>query len=736
MLHAGFAAVSDVLLRIQVPALAVNRDEWMLWYWLYPWYANRSTPYFTGWRDTELVALTFLLGTFGIAYALWPSAVRGQDRDDYRPEQGSAGHAGLRNAPKVVALLAVLASIHVLVTGYVALPTFLYFRRLVPPVLYDVARLMAGPAVFGCIALPILKGSRTAAKAAFALMTTIIVLLLVDWRNGTIVHAIVGIVALCCLLHLWGLLYPRYALSSFVIPRDFSRLPPLHERAPAAQIPTSSIIPNQRPRLRAGSGPIPGQRLLAVLLAVFSVAYALHASLTLQTISLFWGTDWAFMGPELTRWGLGTVVLGGACWAVAKAKPWGAMFALVANALAIALLVLSRPEFFPRSVFAETVLGLFAIMCAVQALALMYRRSSGSADGALRIQPVAPLSFAAASGVDDADPVITTRPADQDWHSWLRASLAGSAAPRPQVNSGFRWLVWFTTIVGFPLAMGLLKGSIDETRLGLAFAAVAVAFLVLAPLNIYLHRVEARTRAPSADELLRSDARRPILYLRPFDFDGQMERVYMTRSSEEILTAELYVIGPVIAVGRPSEQLPPIGAARFYVPDGAWRQKIADAVSVAEFVVWTTGTSEGLRWELAHILSALPPEKLIVWAHPQLMRGTPKRREEEWCRFLNSLGKLFPKPFPQRLDGSHFFLFGPGHVPRSVVSEFKTKAWRRSTDNERAVLNLLIALGRLDHGAFNKRRWLKIGGAGAIVLIIVASILISAGLFYLLLTVR
>ena len=62
-----------------------------------------------------------------------------------------------------------------------------------------------------------------------------------------------------------------------------------------------------------------------------------------------------------------------------------------------------------------------------------------------------------------------------------------------------------------------------------------------------------------------------------------------------------------------------MGAARFYVDHSLWQEKVADVATVAQAVVWASGTTVGLQWEITHLVRSLPPEKLILWAHPWLL---------------------------------------------------------------------------------------------------------------------
>ena len=107
-----------------------------------------------------------------------------------------------------------------------------------------------------------------------------------------------------------------------------------------------------------------------------------------------------------------------------------------------------------------------------------------------------------------------------------------------------------------------------------------------------------------------------------------------------------------------------------------WQQKVADAAAAARYVVLTTGITEGLRWEIGHLVRNLPPEKLILWAHPQLLNLSRAEREREWTIFRELLGTLFRKPLPEKLGRTHFFRFDASGEPIRIEPEVKGW-WRR-----------------------------------------------------------
>ena len=130
---------------------------------------------------------------------------------------------------------------------------------------------------------------------------------------------------------------------------------------------------------------------------------------------------------------------------------------------------------------------------------------------------------------------------------------------------------------------------------------------------------------------------------------------------------------PVLAIGRPGESTPPFGAVRFYVHEDIWQKTVEAVVPLCQLVVWTTGHTEGLRWEIKHLLESVPPENLLMWLHVNIGKWTPAARDSEWEKFRNAYQTVFPKPLPTSAAGVRFIAFendwtpiavpGPGYRP-------------------------------------------------------------------------
>lgn len=172
--------------------------------------------------------------------------------------------------------------------------------------------------------------------------------------------------------------------------------------------------------------------------------------------------------------------------------------------------------------------------------------------------------------------------------------------------------------------------------LGLWTVALGLAWLM-----VKLAQLGRRLQVPLASDVLARDARPPVLYLRSFRDDDATHQVFERwllrinyRSEEEELAATFSDVGPLVAVGRPKEHLPHLGAARFYFRDDEWKERVAELMAKASVVVLRVGGSRGLIWELERALSTLPPQKLV------LLLGNNAR----WDTLLAAAGPRLAEP--------------------------------------------------------------------------------------------
>jgi hypothetical protein len=200
------------------------------------------------------------------------------------------------------------------------------------------------------------------------------------------------------------------------------------------------------------------------------------------------------------------------------------------------------------------------------------------------------------------------------------------------------------------------------------------ALFLLTRIKGQLERMKSRSAVKALES---RGAKRPTFYLRSFDLDERIakpnfiQNFYFLPNAEQTVATQLGRLGPLIAIGRPREKLPALGAARFYVSDELWKAKVADVVRASQLVLWTTGVSEGLRWEISHLIESLPPEKLVLWAHPHLLRVGAAERESEWRTFLEAVGGAFPESLPESLGDTRFICFGADWTPFPIAPTWR-----------------------------------------------------------------
>jgi hypothetical protein len=239
-------------------------------------------------------------------------------------------------------------------------------------------------------------------------------------------------------------------------------------------------------------------------------------------------------------------------------------------------------------------------------------------------------------------------PVETDWRGRVLVSFSDASVER--APDRFREIMLsFMALGGVTVVSYLILKLLPQPsgRAGwwtLLILWSAFWFTILLPVMLRLNRLVRQARARSAeDEILRPGSRQPILYLRSFELDQHIAEHRLTlreflfaqpqATAEEILAKELRRCGPVIAIGRPGEHLPELGAARFYVSGERSRDKIADLVRVVQLVVVGTGATQGLAWELSHLIKNLPADRLVLWAH---------LTSSGWTR---PTGKLNGRPF-------------------------------------------------------------------------------------------
>ena len=209
---------------------------------------------------------------------------------------------------------------------------------------------------------------------------------------------------------------------------------------------------------------------------------------------------------------------------------------------------------------------------------------------------------------------------------------SGLGVIRPWRDPRGRWaavLVIVAVNCAIPvLGFGLVQEDTTVKALaeGWVVIGTVVAYLVVFAV-IRLFRRSQQWDALSAEEALRRDPRAPVVYLRAFTDDGQMavrgrhwqDRVFgklagvlTVTTPEQELAFILQRVGPVVAIGKPGERLPELGAARVYVAHDAWQQTVLDMLDRSSMVLARVGASPGVLWELDRVLSLASRSKVLI----------------------------------------------------------------------------------------------------------------------------
>ncbi|WP_328327854.1 MULTISPECIES: hypothetical protein [unclassified Streptomyces] len=121
---------------------------------------------------------------------------------------------------------------------------------------------------------------------------------------------------------------------------------------------------------------------------------------------------------------------------------------------------------------------------------------------------------------------------------------------------------------------------------------------------------------------------RYVLYLRPFSNDAAMAALdtdiqgggaqppllffLSGLTHEEKLVHRFGLFGRVIAVGRPGEHLPPIGAVRGQLPLDDWQGTVSSLIEGAQMVLMAAGLGPGTVWEFTEAVRLLQPSTRLV----------------------------------------------------------------------------------------------------------------------------
>jgi hypothetical protein len=266
----------------------------------------------------------------------------------------------------------------------------------------------------------------------------------------------------------------------------------------------------------------------------------------------------------------------------------------------------------------------------------------------------------------------------------------------------FGWILiamvlWFliamviVTAIAFPLTYGMNSYEMQPyfqriTPIGALIATALVAWFVYPRMRRAARSLQQVKFGQRPTEVLRKAKHPPVLFLRSFNFDSITSAVPkwqdMMPINAAMPTAELNLVqmifrhAPVIAIGRPGESVPPVGAVRFYARHDVWKQTVEAIVPLCQLVVWTTGHTEGLRWEIKHLLERVPPQELLLWLHVNVARFSKAERDSEWQKLREAYRDVFPKELPADAASMRFIAFKDDWTPIAIPGpHYRPSLW-------------------------------------------------------------
>ena len=95
---------------------------------------------------------------------------------------------------------------------------------------------------------------------------------------------------------------------------------------------------------------------------------------------------------------------------------------------------------------------------------------------------------------------------------------------------------------------------------------------------------------------------------------------------EEMIGEQLTRAGPFVAIGKPGERLPQLGASRLYVGDSEWQAVVQSYIAQSDLIIVIAGKTHWVQWELANVIRQDRIAGLLI-VFPRI---TEADRNERW----------------------------------------------------------------------------------------------------------
>ena len=232
------------------------------------------------------------------------------------------------------------------------------------------------------------------------------------------------------------------------------------------------------------------------------------------------------------------------------------------------------------------------------------------------------------------------------------------------------WPLLLIFVFGLASVIYVSEGAVD------AFLKVILnPFLLLSlALVIAFGRWRKRFRV-NAPRVLENETRMPILYLRSFLYETaekseivpkeRRTKLYEYENDDEVLAMALRSTGPLVAIGKPDDKIPPLGALRLYFADEEWQEKVEMLMAISQLVIIQSGNTAGTNWEIQRARELLPPEKIIFsfLSWQELGAG---ERQSEYELFSRQIKRAYGCDLPETIGRAYFLYFDKEWKPQLI----------------------------------------------------------------------
>ena len=193
-----------------------------------------------------------------------------------------------------------------------------------------------------------------------------------------------------------------------------------------------------------------------------------------------------------------------------------------------------------------------------------------------------------------------------------------------------------------------VSGAIGNVT-GWLCSGILISFLLAAGAASLFRRARRHALLPGG-EMMKNDSRPFVLFLRSFLNDEIKMKAraangriwpenWVKITFEEVVTDHVWRYGPVLAIGKPGDKLPPLGAARQYEPNETWQQTVEQLMAKASMVVVVVGRTEGVVWEIEKLVMLKLTSKLVL-LFPPVPASDLRECWDKLCRHLSETERL------------------------------------------------------------------------------------------------